>query len=165
MPFLFLLVLLLAPSVAFGQNAQVVSPCGTPNSTYGPGESKPLTQDTTGRECGSVTATPGSLTAVAASTALESNHVLSASAKTFFGAQINTTSAAEFVMAFDATSLPSNGAVTPKLVWQVAANSTLSVGENPGIPFTTGIVLGCSTTGPFTLTASALCMFAAGQVQ
>lgn len=113
----------------------------------------------------SVTTTPLALTPVTASTAVESNHVLKGSAGTFYGVQVNTTSAAEWVMLFNATTLPANGAVTPVAVWQVPANTTLSISENPAFTMSTGIVIGCSTTGPFTLTASALCTFAGGSVQ
>ena len=114
---------------------------------------------------GNVTTTPVAITPVAASSSLESNHILKASGGNFFGVQVNTTSASEWVMLFNATTLPSNGAVTPVAWWQVNASSTLSVSETPGLTFGTGVVIGCSTTGPFTLTASALCTFGAGIVQ
>lgn len=116
-------------------------------------------------KAGSVTTTPSASTPVTATTAVASNYVLKAAPGTFFGAQVNTTSAAEYVMLFNATALPSNGAVMWVAVWQVPANSTLSISENPGLTLSTGITLGCSTTGPYTLTASALCGFGAGVVQ
>ena len=68
-------------------------------------------------------------------------------------------------MLFNLTALPANGAVTPVAWWQVPAGSTLSVSEAPALTMSTGITVGCSTTGPFTLTASALCTFGAGVVQ
>lgn len=105
------------------------------------------------------------LTPVAASTSVESNHVLKGSAGTLYGVQVNTTTSAEWVMLFNLTALPSNGAVTPIAFWQVPANSTLSISEDPAFTMSVGITIGCSTTGPFTLTASALCTFAGGQVQ
>lgn len=114
---------------------------------------------------GSITSTPLALTPVTASTALESNHVLKGSGGTFYGVQANTTSAGEWVMLLNATSLPSNGAVTPIAWWQVPINTTLSISESPAFTMSTGIVIACSTTGPFTLTASALCTFAGGVVQ
>jgi hypothetical protein len=108
---------------------------------------------------------PAALTPVTASTSLSSSQVLKSSAGTFFGAQVNTTTAAVFVMLFNATSLPSNGAVTPIGWWQVPANSTASIAEAPAASMGAGITLGCSTTGPFTLTATSTCTFAMGMVQ
>lgn len=39
------------PSMAQTAQANVVSGCGTPNTTYSKGETRPLTQDTAGKEC------------------------------------------------------------------------------------------------------------------
>ena len=114
---------------------------------------------------GTVTAVPLAVTPVTASTALSSNQVLKASAGTFFGANVNTSSATKYVMLFNATSLPSNGAVTPVAFWQVGSPQTLSISEIPGLSMSAGIVLGCSTTGPLTLTATIDCNFGAGAVQ
>ena len=112
-----------------------------------------------------VTAGAAIVTPVASSTSLASSAVLKSSAGAFFGVQVNTTSSAEWVMVFAASALPANGAVTPVLWWQVPPGTTLSVSENPGLSLTSGIVVACSTTGPFTLTASALCTFGGGVVQ
>ena len=104
-------------------------------------------------------------TVVVATSAVASNQVLKALPGFFWGAQVNTTSAAEFVMLFDATALPANGAVTPVAVWQVPANTTIQLQPPTGVRMFNGITLGCSTTGPYTLTASALCGFSLGVVQ
>jgi hypothetical protein len=112
----------------------------------------------------------------ATATAVESNHVFKTSAANVVDFQVNTDANAVVVMLFDATALPSNGAVTgcanattprPCVVkwWQLAASSTLSVTWAPG-PFPalqTGMVLGCSSGAVtfFTLTASAHCTFSA----
>ena len=162
---LFIVMFMVLSAPSYAQNLQVVTTCGT--LSLSPGMSAAGSQDVTGKACqnGTTVVTPTTVTPVTASSALESNHVLKNAAGAFFGVQVNTTSAAEYVMLFNATSLPSNGAVTPEAVWQVPANSTLSISENPGLSFATGIVVGCSTTGPLTLTASALCMFGAGAVQ
>jgi hypothetical protein len=112
-----------------------------------------------------VTDTPLAITPVTASTTLESSHILKGSAGNFFGVQVNTTSASEWVMLFNATTAPADGAVAPVAWWQVNASSTLSISEMPGLALSTGIVLVCSTTGPFTKTASALCTYGAGVVQ
>ena len=147
---------------AWAQTIRVVASCDTITIA---GPSGQLFQDTSGKLCTGTTSTPLAVTPVTATAAAVSNQVLKATSGTFFGAQVNTTSAAEWVMLFNLTALPSNGAVTPVAVWQVPVNSTLSISENPGFTMSTGIVLGCSTTGPDTLTASALCKFASGAVQ
>lgn len=97
-----------------------------------------------------------------ASSALASSSVLCAAACNAYGFQVNTTTAAEWVMAFNATSAPADGAVTPARWWQVPANGTLTVDMTEGgvpIRYGTGWTLVCSSTGPFTKTASALCTF------
>ena len=73
--------------------------------------------------------------------------------------QVNTGATAGYVMLHDAAAAPSNGAVTPLLCIQVAANSTVSVGLDPPLKVTTGAVLTFSTTGPTTLTLSATAWF------
>jgi hypothetical protein len=56
---------------------------------------------------------------------------------------------------FDATALPSNGAVTPAKCYTVpAATASLSGAFPTPAAFATGITIGVSTTGCFTLTAS-----------
>ena len=108
----------------------------------------------------------------ATASALESSHVLkSTGPATLVGFQVNnTTASAIWVMVFDAATAPSAGTVTgcsaasssrPCVIkwYQVAANSTLSEKWIPG-PFPqlqTGIIVACSSTGPFTLTYSANC--------
>ncbi len=94
------------------------------------------------------------------STALESSHVLKASGGYLYGLNVafGTCSTPPcYVMVFDAASAPANGAVTPKRAWAVSANSSLSVTEAPALAFTNGIVVVCSTSGPFTLTATPQC--------
>lgn len=85
-----------------------------------------------------------------------SSVVLRSTPATFYGANITTGASAGYVMLFDLAALPANGTVTPTKVWAVAANSTLEVGYYPnGLTMLQGAVLAFSTTGPFTLTASA----------
>jgi len=96
---------------------------------------------------------------VAPSTAAESSRVVCNAACVSYGFNVNSGASAVWVMVFDATSAPSDGASqTPVKLYQVAANSTLSVGYE-GLRFNTGMTLVCSTTGPFTKTASATCTF------
>lgn len=73
--------------------------------------------------------------------------------------QANTGATPGWVMLHDAAAAPENGAVTPILVWQVAANSTLTAGFDPPVQCATGAVLTFSTTGPTTLTLSATAWF------
>lgn len=95
-------------------------------------------------------------------TAAASNQVLKASAGNLYDLTVTIGATSGYVMLFDATSLPSNGAVTP--VWCYAVTSN---GTNGGIAaawpspkrFGTGITAGFSTTGCFTLTASATANF------
>lgn len=144
----------------------VVISCGS--ASYTAGINSAATQETTGLLCSSAAATPQSgasyaLTPIAPSSTVESSHVMCSVACNSYGFQVNTTTAQEWVMAFNLTAAPADGAVTPVRWWQVPANGTLIVDVTDGnipIRFTTGWTLVCSTTGPFTKTASALCTFA-----
>ncbi len=64
--------------------------------------------------------------------------------------------AAWWVMIFDATALPSNGTVTPAKCYAAPSGQTQLGGtfDTDGPRFDTGIVIGVSTTGCFTLTTS-----------
>jgi hypothetical protein len=64
--------------------------------------------------------------------------------------------AAWWIMIYDATAAPSDGAVTPKKCYAIASGTTsfAAAFQTPPI-FTTGIVIGVSTTGCFSKTASA----------
>jgi hypothetical protein len=143
-----------------------VSGCGQQNWTAG----KPLPQtvDTHGNGC--VTTTPSAIAATGSATGV-SSATLKASAGTFFGAQVNST-ASVWVFLFNATALPSNGAVTwgsasgnVVAAWQIQPGGTYSISENPALLLSAGITLGCSSTGPATFTASTACTFGSGQVQ
>ena len=105
---------------------------------------------------------PGGAIVPVASAALESSHVLKGSAGNLYGFQVNFGTCGSppcWIMLFDATSLPANGAVTPIKWYQVGANTTATITWEPGpaLRFNNGLVVGCSTTGPFTLTATAQC--------
>lgn len=98
------------------------------------------------------------------STVVESNHVLKASAGNAYGVY-GESSVAGYLMVFDATSAPSDGAVTPKecvpAMQAAPTNSFFAFVSYGNIPasFTTGIVVVWSTTGCFTKTASATAFF------
>lgn len=117
---------------------------------------------TNGNQVTKVTAmglTPATTTAVA------SSQVLKASAGTLYGGAVTAT-VAGYLLIFNATSLPANGAVTPVKCLSVPAGQTVSFSADAGTAwtFSTGITLGYSTTGCYTLTASATAFFT-GQFQ
>lgn len=93
--------------------------------------------------------------------AVASSLVLKASAGNFYGLTTVAGASAGFVMLFDATTAPADGAVTPKECLPIAANSSNTISYIPGPPiaYTTGIVAVFSTTGCFSKTASATAFF------
>lgn len=105
------------------------------------------------------TITPTARTAVT-STSLEANHVITGAAGSLYSFEVQADStlsaAAWWIMVYNATSAPGDGAVTPIKCYQMSAG-TLGASyafPNP-IAFSTGITIGVSTTGCLTKTASA----------
>jgi len=96
----------------------------------------------------------------AQTSALAASLVAKASAGTLksfeVGADSTLSASAWWVMIFDATSLPADGAVTPAKCYPIPANQPVAGGTfgAAGVGFTTGIVIGVSTTGCFSKTAS-----------
>lgn len=90
------------------------------------------------------------------SAALESGRVLKASAGNLYMLSVSTSGTAGYVMVFNSTTVPADGAVTPVICRQMATNSTLTI-SNSVLParFATGISVAFSSTGCFTKTASA----------
>lgn len=91
--------------------------------------------------------------------ALASNKVLKASAGNLYSLEVSADStlsgAAWWVMVFDATSLPGDGAVTPAKCYAMASGTTMASFAWPTpAAFATGITAGVSTNGCFTLAAS-----------
>jgi hypothetical protein len=99
--------------------------------------------------------TPGS------SSTLEASHVLKASAGNLYSLYVATTTASGWLMTFNATSAPADGAVTPVEAIQVPAESAAAISFDGSPPdrYSTGMVAVFSTTGPFTKTASATAFF------
>jgi hypothetical protein len=93
------------------------------------------------------------------STAAEASKVLKASAGNLYAYQVTTGAAAGYVMLFNATSAPVDGAVAPVKCVAVPAGATVGVSNVPPEYFSTGITAVFSTTGCFTKTASATAMF------
>src|SRR5579862_306229 len=99
--------------------------------------------------------------ATLATSALAASLVLKASAGALYGFDVAADSALSmapwWLMIFNAASAPADGAVTPAKVYAFPAG-TLGYAASWGIaplPFSTGITLVVSTTGPFTKTGSA----------
>jgi hypothetical protein len=106
--------------------------------------------------------TNGSAAGLAAtvSSAAESSHVMCSAACNAYDFFVTTGAAAGFLLWFDATSAPVDGAVTPNGCISIAATS--SGGPPPStIPrrFSTGLTLVYSTTGCFNQTKSATAFF------
>lgn len=95
------------------------------------------------------------------SAAAEGSHVFKASAGNSYSIYATTGATAGFVMIFNATSAPADGAVTPIDCVQAPANTTVSLSNGSGPPdvFSTGITGVFSTTGCFTKTISATAFF------
>lgn len=91
--------------------------------------------------------------------AAEGSKVFKASAGNLYAYQVTTGAAAGYVMLFNATSAPADGAVTPVKCVSVAAGSTVGVSMNPPEYFSTGVTAVFSTTGCFTKTVSATATF------
>lgn len=144
--------LLLSTALAFGQSSVVIKSNGL---TVGPSNPLPVTTST---DAAGAAITP------VVSSAAESGHVLKASAGSLYGLNVTTGASAGYVLIFDATSAPSNGAVTPKKCYYVPSVSTLGASWDVPAAFATGITVVFSTTGCFTKTASATAFFS-GEVK
>lgn len=104
-------------------------------------------------------ATTGVAGTHAATSALAANLEVKASAGNLYGFNVSADStlsgAAWWLMAYNATSAPADGAVTPVLCYAAPTGTTSINGTfNVPVAFATGIVLSVSTTGCFTKTAS-----------
>lgn len=90
----------------------------------------------------------------------EASHVMKASAGVLYGFSVTTGATAGYVLVYNLTSAPSNGAVTPVACYAVPATSTIGVAFTPlPLNMTTGITLVFSSTGCFTQTTSATAFF------
>jgi nucleoside phosphorylase len=125
----------------------------------GSGVTQPVSGTVAATQSGVWTMSAAAAITPVVSSILESNHIMKGSAGTLYSFQANSTSVGGYVMLFNATSAPADGAVTPIKVWQIGAQTTLGIGCNPPLAFSIGIVLVFSTTGPFTKTASATAYF------
>jgi hypothetical protein len=117
--------------------------------------------DSAGNLLSTQTPSPSSNTGLTpvVSSAAEGSKVLKASAGNLYAYQVTTGAAAGYVMLFNATSAPADGAVTPVKCVAVPATSTVGVTVSPPEYFSTGITAVFSTTGCFTKTVSNTAMF------
>jgi hypothetical protein len=98
---------------------------------------------------------PSNSTATVATTVAASSIVARTTPGGFMSAYgENAAAAAGWLMAFDATAVPADGAVTPLAICHAAAASGCTIDMSPGVPVTTGLVVVWSSTGPFTKTAA-----------
>lgn len=114
---------------------------------------------------GSTTAVTGTITVSTSavtpitSSALAANQVIKASPGSLYSFSVSAdptlSAAAWWVMIYNATSAPSDGAVTPVKCYAMPLGATtLGASFNSPVAFSTGITIGVSTTGCFTKTAS-----------
>lgn len=94
------------------------------------------------------------------SSAAEGSRVFKGSAGNLYSVNVTAGATSGYLMMFNATSAPADGAVTPLLCRAVAANSSVEVDHSivPDI-YSTGITAVFSSTGCFTKTVSATAMF------
>lgn len=166
-----------APTIARAQaTSKVISACGS--ATYGVGTPQYATMDPTGVACtaGSASAAPtnviitpssaaGAAIAPTPSASAESCHTYKITAGNGYSFS-GYVGAAAWIMLFDATTPPGDGAVTPA-VWAyapAAGSWSISYGSIPA-RFSTGIVACASSTGPLTKTAFATNTVFSGRFQ
>lgn len=89
--------------------------------------------------------------ALSQTTTIESSHIFKPTGGYLYSLSA-TTSAAGYVLLYDATAVPSNGTVTPQGCYAVAANSTNVIMFGYPFPFLNGIIAAFSSTGCFTQT-------------
>lgn len=96
----------------------------------------------------------GAALVTAATATVAGSLILKAAAGNLYGYNIVTGASAGYLMIFDSATVPADGAVTPKRVVTVAANSTIDRAFDIPRRFASGMVLVFSSTGPFTKTIS-----------
>lgn len=106
-------------------------------------------------------ATSVSGTTAVVSSAVSGGLVGKASAGNLYGFNVVAGASAGYVLIFNSTTVPADGAVTPVRCLPLAANSGVDVNlRGQPVYFSTGISLSFSTTGCFTKTASATAFIA-----
>ena len=99
------------------------------------------------------------------STATETSHIFKTAGGLLYDLQVNSTTSAGWVLLVDSATVPATGAVVPIKFYQIATQSTIGISWLPSaLQFFSGITALCSTTGPFTFTATSTCTFS-GETQ
>jgi hypothetical protein len=111
---------------------------------------------------GSITANTATMS-IASSSTYEASKVVKAGAGTLFNLSGYNSGPAQWLQLYNSTTLPANG-VAPILLLAVPAQSTFSFDWTKGIPCSTGIVIGNSSTGPTKTIGSTDCYFTASYV-
>lgn len=95
------------------------------------------------------------------SSALEGSHILKGSPGTLYALYVVNGASSGYLMTFNSTTVPADGAVTPVECVPVAASSYQFINFAPQPPefYSVGIVAVFSTTGCFTKTISATAFF------
>lgn len=114
-----------------------------------------------------ITPSPSAVAAIGitpiVSTALESNHVIKASAGNLYTGYVTTTTIGGYLLVANSTTAPTAGgaAIAPLacVVAPAGQSVSISTGGGPPIVASTGITLVFSTSGCFTNTASATAYF------
>lgn len=95
---------------------------------------------------------------------METGHVLKNAAGNLYGVELQTTTAAGFLLIFNSTTVPAAGAVTPVASCYAGAFGTCALNFNPPLVLSTGISAAFSISAtPFTKTDSATALIS-GQV-
>jgi hypothetical protein len=136
------------------------APLGTVGFVYNGASLDRMRGDTSGQYvAGVISPSAASGVTRAVTSAAASALVIKASAGNLGRVGITTGANAGYLMLFNATTAPADGAVAPVSAYTVAANSTLEMDySGAALQFATGMVAVFSTTGPFTKTASATAM-------
>ena len=133
---------------------------GTPIVTGGATSANQSTQITAEQAIQTAVTTLLSSTRVS-STAYEASHVLKASAGNLITLSGYNSGGAQFIQLFNSTTVPANG-TAPVAVFAVAATSNFYYTfPIMGVPFTTGIAVSNSSTGPTKTIGGADCYFMA----
>lgn len=159
---------LLSASAAFGQ-ANVQPVVVTSASSTGAAVTSPVGTGSAGSVPMpvSVSGSTSNGTTHIQSSALAANLVVKAAAGNLYDFNVSADStlsgAAWWVMIYDATSAPGDGTVAPAKCYALPSGATsISAAFPAPTAFTTGMVIGVSTTGCFTKTASTHAFIGAG---
>jgi hypothetical protein len=106
-----------------------------------------------------------SLSKTRATPAVSAGFVLRSGTTNLAGLSVTTGATAGYVMLFDGTTVPADGAVTPARCLPIAPNTGLDLNfRGSPLRFDNGVVVVFSSTGCFTKTASATA-YLAGDIQ